>query len=167
MTDATTSNLLETITSLRMAVGDGLNDEELTRFFLQEAFPSEDGFTFVCLCKGWVTFRVPPQNLVRWYPETGWITPAKEAIARSIAEECGLSLFEPPDEKFSYSPAESDGHHHLEMSHESETVVIAHPRYLKIRLLDSATQRPLKLPKDLLGRLAALYLEHFAALYRT
>ncbi len=63
--------------------------------------------------------------------------------------------------------ADSEGHHHLEMSHGSETVVIAHPRYLKIRLFESETQRPLSLPKDLLERLAALYLEHFAALYRT
>jgi hypothetical protein len=167
MTDAIASNILETITSLRMAVGDGLNDEELTRLFLQEVFPSEDGFTFVSLCKGWVSFRVPPQNLTRWYPETGWICPAKEAIARSIAQDYGLSLFEPPDEKFSFSPTDNDAHHHLEMSDESETVVIAHPRYLKIRLFDSKTQRPLPLPKDLLERLAALYLEHFAALYRT
>ncbi len=104
MTDSTTSNLLEAITSHRMAVGDGLNDEELTRLFLQEVFPSEDGFTFVCLCKGWATFRVPPQNLIRWYPGTGWISTAKEAIARSIAQDCGLSLFEPPDERFSSSP---------------------------------------------------------------
>lgn len=167
MTETTTCNLLQTITLFRMGVGDGLNDEELTRLFLQEVFPSEDGFTFVCLCKGWATFRVPPQNLARWYPETGWITPAKEAIARLIAQQCGLSLSEPPDENFSFSPADSDAHHHLEMSHESETVVIAHPCYLKIRLFDSETQRLLSWPKDLLERLAALYLEHFAALYRT
>ena len=166
MTDPTTPNLLEKIVSLRRTVGDGLNDEELTRLLLQEALPSEDGFTFVCLCKGWATFRVPPQNLVKWYPEKGWIAPAKEAIARSIAEKCGLLLFEPPDEQFSVSPAESEGHHHLEMGHGSETKVIAHPRYLKIRLFDRETKRPLELPKDLLERLAALYLEHLA-LYRT
>lgn len=53
------------------------------------------------------------------------------------------------------------------MSRESETVVIAHPRYLKIHLFDSETHSPLPLPKDLLERLAALYLEQFAALYRT
>jgi hypothetical protein len=96
----------------------------------------------------------------------GWISPSKEAIARSIAQDYGLSLSEPPDQKFSFSPAESDGHHHFEMSHELETVVIAHPRYLKIRLFDSEPHRPVPLPKDLLERLAALYLEHFAALYR-
>ena len=168
VTDSTTtSNLLETITLLRMTVGDGLNDEEFSRLFLQDVNSGEDGFTFVCLCHGWATFRVPPQNLMRWYPETGWISPAKEAIAKSIAQDCGLSLFEPPDEKFPFSPAHSEGHHHLEMSRESETVVIAHPRYLKIHLFDSETHSPLPLPKDLLERLAALYLEQFAALYRT
>jgi hypothetical protein len=150
-----------------MAVGDGLTDEELTRLFLQEVFPSEDGFTFVCLRKGWATFRVPPQNFMRWYPETGWISPAKEAIAGSIAQDYGLSLSEPPDEKCPISPVDSEGRHHLEMSHETETVLIAHPRYLKIRLFDSETHRPLPSPKDLLERLAGLYLEHFAALYRT
>ena len=167
MIDPTAPNLLERIVSLRTTVGDGLNDDELTRLLRMEDLPSEDGFTFVSLCQGCATFSVPPQHSVRWYPERGWIVPAKEAIAKSIAEKCGLSLFEPPDEKFSFSPADSEGYHHLEMGYESETIVIAHPHYLKIRLFNPETRRPLSLPADLLEQLAALYLEHFAALYQT
>jgi hypothetical protein len=43
MTDPTAPNLLGGIISLRTSVGDGLNDEELTRLLCQEALPSEDG----------------------------------------------------------------------------------------------------------------------------
>jgi len=167
MIDPTAPNLLERIISLRATVGDCLSDDELTRLLREEDLPSEDGFTFVSLCQGYATFRVAPQNLVRWYPERGWIAPAKEAIARSIAEKCGFALFEPPDEKFPFGPADSEGYHHLEMARDSETIVIAHPRYLKIRLFNPETRRPLSLPADLLEQLAALYLEHFAVPYRT
>ena len=103
-------------------------------------------------------------------PEENWIAPEKEATAKAIAEKCGLSLYEPPDEIFVFRSPESDSskvHHHLEMGSGSETIVIAHPRYLKIRLFEIETKKPLLLPGDLLERLAALYLEHLAALYRT
>ena len=166
MTNPTPPNLLGRIISLRTSVGDGLNDEELTRLLRQEALPSEDGFTFVSLCEGCATFSVPPQDLAKWYPKKGWIATEKEAIARSIAEKCGLSLFEPPDVRFTFRPSGSEVHHHLEMAYQSEDIVIAHPRYLKIRLFGFADKRPLPLPGNLLERLAALYLEHLAALYR-
>ena len=166
MTDPSAPNLLGRIISLRTTVGDGLNDEELTRLLHQEALPSEEGFTFVSLCEGYATFDVPPQNPAKWYPENGWIAPAKEANARAIAEKLGLLLCEPPDERLTFRPPGSEVHHHLEMAHQSESVVIVHPRYLKIHLFDIASQRPVPLPVNLLERLAALYLEHLAALYR-
>jgi len=148
-------------------VGDGLNDDELTRLLHQEALPSEEGFTFVSLCGGCATFSVPPQDPARWYPEKGWIAPEKEAIATAIAKKCGLSVFEPPDERFTFRPPGSEAHHHLEMGYQTEAIVIAHPSYLKIRLFGFAEKRPLPLPGNLLEQLAALYLEHLAALYRT
>ena len=166
MTNPTAPNLLGRILSLRETVGDGLNDEELTRLLHQEALPSEEGFTFVSLCGGFATFSVPPQDPAKWYPQKGWIAPEKEAIARSIAEKSGLSLYEPPDERFTFKPSGSEVHHHLEMAYHSEDIVIAHPCYLKIRLFGFADKRPLPLPVNLLERLAALYLEHLAALYR-
>jgi len=167
MPDPTAPNLLGRIISFRTGVGDGLNDEELTRLLLQEALPSEEGFTFVSLCEACATFNVPPQDPAKWYPEKGWIAPEKEAIARAIAKKCGLSLCEPPDERFTFRSLESEAHHHLEMGYQSEAIVIAHPLYLKIRLFGFANKRPLPLPRNLLEQLAALYLEHLAALYRT
>ena len=94
MTDPTAPNLLGRIISFRTSVGDGLNDEELTRLLRQEALPSEEGFTFVSLCGGFATFSVPPQDPAKWYPEKGWITLEKEAITRAIAKKCGFSLFD-------------------------------------------------------------------------
>lgn len=167
MTDPIAPSLLGRIISFRANVGDGLNDEELTALLRQEALPSEDGFTFVSLCEGCVTFSVPPQDPGKWYPENGWIAPGKETIARAIAGRCGLLLCEPPDEQFTFTAAGAEVHHRLEMGYQSETIVIAHLRYLKIRLFDVATKQPLPLPDDLFERLATLYLDHLAALYRT
>jgi hypothetical protein len=167
MTDPTTPNLLGRIISLRTTVGDGLNDEELTALLRQEVLPVEDGFTFVSLCDGYATFDVPPQDPTKWYPENGWITPEKEANARAIAEKLGFMLCEPPDDGLTYRPPGSEVHHHLEMGHQRESIVIAHPRYLKIRLFDIVTKQPLPLPGNLLERLATLYLDHLAALHRT
>ncbi|MGD1018265.1 MAG: hypothetical protein ABSA12_02990 [Verrucomicrobiia bacterium] len=167
MTDATAPTLLERIFSLRATVGDGLTDDELTHLLRQEGLPSEYGFTFVFLSDGCATFSVPPQDPANWYPEKAWIAPNKEALAKIFAGECGLSLCEPPDDRFTTRAPGTESHHHLEMGYRSISIVFAHPRYLKIRLFIRGTNRPLPLPGDLLERLAPLYLEHFAALYRT
>ena len=153
MTDAAALDLLERIISGRATMGDGLNDEELTLLLRQEALPSEAGFTFVSLCDGCATFRVPAQDPADWYPERGWIAPKKEALARAIAQKCGCSLTEPPDEHLLGSGI----HHHLEMSRQGQVVVIAHPHYLKVRLFDVWTKRRLSLLPDILEQLAALY----------
>jgi hypothetical protein len=167
MAEPNTLDLLERIVSFRATVGGGLNDDELTRLLRQEALPSDDCFTFVSLCQGWATFDVPPQNPVNWYSENGWIAPEKEALARTIARGIGLLLHEPPDEDTTFTHPGSEVRHHLEMGHQLEAVLIAHPRYLKIHLFDVATNKPLSLPGNLLERLAALYLKHLAALYTT
>ena len=67
---------------------------------------------------------------------------------------------EPPDVSSTFSIPAQDSpevHHHLEMFSKSEIVVVAHPRYLKIRLFGFATERPQVLCRDLLEQLAALY----------
>ncbi len=155
-----TPNLLERIVAFRAVVGDGLNDEELTRLFRQESLSSENGFTFVSLCDGVATFSVPPQELEKWYPPKGWITPEKEAVAKSIAEKCGLSLCEPPDLGSTFRSPDCGVaviHHHLEFLDGSESVVIAHVRYLKIRLFAVGTSRSLSFRRDFLEQLAGLY----------
>jgi hypothetical protein len=170
MIASTPSKLLWKIVSFRANVGEGLNDEELTGLLNQESLPSEDGFTFVSLSEGCATFSVPRQEAAKWYRENGWVTPEKENIARVIAKKCGLMLYEPPDESIPSQAPElglSRMVHHLELTDDSETVVVAHPHYLKIRLFGLVDNRPLHLRGDILEQLAALYLEELAALYRT
>jgi hypothetical protein len=157
MTDAATPNLLERIISLRVTVGDGLNDEELTLLLRQEALPSEAGFTFVSLFDGCATFSVPPQNPANWYPEKGWIAPEKEALAKVIAQRCGYSLGEPPDGGSAFKLLGCEPHHHLQMGYQEQVAVIAHPSYLKVRLFDAWSKRPLSLPPSLFEWLANLY----------
>src|SRR5512137_343436 len=100
--------LLDTIKAIRASVGDGLNDDELTRLLRQATLLTEAGFGFLSISAGVVTLSVPHQDLASWHPEKGWIVPEKERIARAIAEKHGLSLSEPPDELPSFRFPSSD-----------------------------------------------------------
>jgi len=161
-------HLLDAIRTIRASVGDGLNDNELTRFLRDSALPTEAGFAFLSLADGFVTLTVPPQDLTSWYPEKGWIVPEKERIARAIAEKYQLSLHEPPDVDSSYvypRPDSANPHHHLELGNRAETAILAHPHYLKVRLFGAtspilfarAARLPLLLSPELLPDLSALY----------
>ncbi len=168
VTAKATPHLLDTIRAIRASVGDGLNDDELTRLLRESALLMEAGFAFLSFSDGYVTLTVPEQDLANWYPESGWIVPEKERIARAIAEKCGLSLCEPPDHGSSLNSPRSEApavHHHLELTNRWETVIVAHPQYLKIRLFGAApssryamnAQTSLSLGPDLLQDLSALY----------
>jgi hypothetical protein len=161
------THLLATIQAIRASVGDGLNDDELTRL-LRQSVLTQAGFGFLSFSNGCVTLTVPEQELADWYPENGWIKPEKERLARAIADKYQLLLCEPPDITTSshFPPTEAPRtHHHLEMSNRVATIVVAHPHYLKIRLYGSLPAaryvpngpRPLPLAEDLLQDLAALY----------
>ncbi len=156
MTEQMTSSLLQRIIFTRKTVGDNLRDEKVTHLLHQEGLPSENGFTFVSVCEGCVTFGVPPQDLVNWYSDNGGIAPKKEALAKAIAQKCACSLTEPLDERSANSHG-AEAHHHLELSRAGQVVVIVHPRYMKIRLFDSWIKRALALPADSLEQLATLY----------
>jgi hypothetical protein len=162
------THLLDTIRSIRESVGDGLNDDEFTCLLQQSTLSTEAGFRFLSYFEGFVTLSVPRQDLMSWYPENGWIAAAKEKMAREIAEKYELSLNEPPDLNFNYIIPRPDSpklHHHLELSNRRETVIVAHPQYLKIRLFGSmppalcarTMKRPLLLGPELLQDLSALY----------
>ncbi len=161
--------LLGAIYSTIESVGEGLNEDELTRLLLLDAqLPTEAGFTFLSISGGVVTLSVPQQDLAEWYPAKGWVAPEKEKIARAIADKYQLSLCEPPDLASSFcfpSLDPANVHHHLELVTRRETVVIAHPKYLKIRLyrevasdilLMHVTKR-LELGPELLQDLSDLY----------
>jgi hypothetical protein len=162
------THLLDSIRAVRASVGDGLNDSELTRLLRWMELPTEAGFAFLSFSGGFVTLAVPRQDPADWYPEKGWITAEKERIARALADKHGLSLDEPPDETPSSHFQGSEAlklHHHLELGNCWETVIAAHPCYLKIRLFEvrsgflyaRTAQSPVPLPTDLLHDLAALY----------
>ena len=113
---------------------------------------------------------VPAQDLAKWYPETGWIAAGKERIARTLAAKYELSLCEPPDESSGFLFPRGDArnnHHHLEWTNPVETVLVAHPRYLKVRLFGAVpsaryagnVRSPLGLGPDLLADLSSLYRE--------
>ena len=83
------NHLLETILAIRSSIGDGLSDDELTRL-LRTTLLSEAGFSFLSFSRGLVTLTVPEQDQTSWYPEQGWLAPAKEKVARAIAEKYSL-----------------------------------------------------------------------------
>ena len=160
--------LLDTIQALRTRVGDGLNDQEFSRLFWEEQSLSEAGFGFLSFAEGCATLGVPPQHPDDWSPGEVWIAPAKERTARLIAGKYQLSLSEPPDETMSsrFPPRNPpQEHHHLEFSNRRETLIVAHPFYLKVRLFKTTSdtlsarvaQSPLRWSPELLPDLATLY----------
>lgn len=162
------ASLVGVIRSYRTSVGDALSDSELTHLLCAEGLQVESGFTFLCLSDGCVTFQVPPQSPARWYREGGWLSTAKEEVARAIASKHGLQMYEPPDETAHARHALGDTrdvHHHLVFGNAVEDIIIVHPRFLKVRFFctDTATRHlsDAKLNElvcaELLGDLARLY----------
>jgi hypothetical protein len=165
---AASTHLLDSIRAVRASVGDGLNDDEFTRLLRQAPLPTEAGFAFLSFSAGFATLMVPRQELTHWYPDHGWILESKERVARGIAEKYGLQLAEPPDETAGGLFPRGDlpsRHHHLEFFSDVETVIVAHPRYLKVRLFGAAPQarylwngkNPVRFGPELLSDLSALY----------
>lgn len=148
--------LVNDAVELRKSVGDGLNDFEFT-FLLHRKLPAPaDGFSILSFSDGSIILNVPEQDLAKWFSETAWIEPAKEEEARAIAVRYGLNLCEPPD-KLSYIVPSPQAHHHLELITRWETVVVAHPLYLKIRLFSVGTDnRVIWTPKTSLPPIAPL-----------
>jgi hypothetical protein len=162
---ATAVHLLDAIKAFKSSVGDDLNDDELTRLLLiSAALPTEAGFAFVSYCERNVTLSVPKQDLADWYPEKGWISHQKEQAAQAIAKKYELTLCEPPDAQYVCLDCPNP-HHHFEFSNKRETVILVHPRYLKVRLFlitdntrsAKAALRSLPLCPNLLCDLSALY----------
>jgi hypothetical protein len=161
-------HLLDAIVAARVSVGDGLTDDEFTRLVRQTGSPNEAGFAFLSYSDGVVTLTVPEQDLARWHPEKGWIAAEKERIGSAIAAKYGLSLHEPPDRGSSYLYPRRGSpklHHHLELCNQQDTIIVAHPQYLKIRLFGARSgmltpgrpQVSLVFEPELLQELSALY----------
>lgn len=162
------THLLDTIRAIRASVGDGLNDDELTRLLRERTLPTEAGFAFLSFYDGCVTLTVPPQDLEDWYPKQGWLVPEKQKIAEAIAEKYKLSFYEPVDMTWSVQDPQSDSaaiHHHFELCDCRQCVIVVHPLYLKLRLFGKSPDHrfaweplcPLALGPDLLRDISTLY----------
>jgi hypothetical protein len=161
-------HLLETIKWLCARFGDSVTDDELTELLRQTALPTEAGFAFLRFSDGCVTLAVPPQNVSDWYAQSGSFAPLKRWIARIIAQKHGLSVQETIQDasKPLLPPTEVPNvHNHLELNDPSETLVVAHPRFLKVRVFESGladrddpdSNKIVPLPPDLLTDLSLLY----------
>jgi hypothetical protein len=163
-------SLLEAIREICSIVGDGLKDEELTALLSRAALPIELGFSFLSFSHGYVTMSVPEQDPADWYLEDGGILIGKTEIAKWISAKHGLSLYEPVDAsaKF-YENGSLFVRCHLEFADRRQTVIIAHPCYLKVRLFGVSPEHryacemllPLPLGPDLLENLSELYQSNF------
>lgn len=160
-------DLLGTVKSIWASVGNVLNDYELTCFLQKSALPSEAGFAFLSFSCGYVTLTVPRQNLENWYAGKGWISAQKENIAKNLAKKYGLLLYEPFDDSLVLYPelVSPITHHHLALSDQRQTVVVAHPLFLKVCLFGKPPDHinrqdlrfPLSLGSDLLQDISSLY----------
>ncbi len=132
------------------------------------ALPAEAGFQFLSFCDGVVTLSVPRQDLGNWYPKEGWVSPDKERMASALADQYGLTLGEPPDDRGLLPPpfGKSTIHHHLELRDRLDAMIVAHPCYLKVRIFKHASPtgcvRPVAIPIRFLSRL----LQDLSALYQ-
>ena len=161
-------HLLQAVRSALDAIGDGLNDLELTQFLAHAGLPSEAGFTFLSFANAFVTLTVPPQNEADWYhPERSWLLPGKERIGAAMAQHYGFSMNQPPDKTTSPLPPSPDCpsiRRHLEFADRWQTAIVAHPCYLRVRLYGAIcktrwweAREPLSYAPALLQDLSALY----------
>ena len=134
--------ILEAVLQLRESVGDGLNDAEFTHFIREKLNCSRSAFSILSCAEGFLTFNVPEQDPADWYSAGHWIAPDKESIAREVAGRYELTLCEPPD-KLGYIIPPPNAHHHLEWMTRWDSVAIAHPYYLKVRISRPDSRNPL------------------------
>jgi hypothetical protein len=159
-------DLLTELMHLKAGVGDGLNEVELTEFLKSRLpAPDENGFRFLCLSGGCVTFGVPPQNRATWYGESCTLAAEKEALAHKIAEAHHLTLCEPPDRLVYGSPGPGD-HRHLEFANRWRSVAVTHPFYVKLRVCGGGEHETVTPGSEAAIAQCAALLRDLAALYR-
>ena len=146
----TKPSVLLMIRAMRNDVGPDLKEDALTDLILLEGGDlSAHGFRFLRLSDGFVVFATPPQDCSKWYRQKGWPCAEKEAVAHAIARKYALDMSEPPD----VSGLSGEPRHHFGFHRAGNTIIVAHPKYLKILLPDP----PVNAEDTLLEDLAALY----------
>jgi hypothetical protein len=147
----TKPSVLLMIRSVMNDVGSRLKEDALSDLIhLEGGELIEHGFRFLRLSDGFAVFATPSQDRSKWYRQKGWPCPEKEAAAASIARKYGLEISEPPDVKI--LPG-SEPRHHCEFHRAGQTLIVAHPRYMEIRI----PEQPVVAEETLLEDLSALY----------
>jgi hypothetical protein len=134
------ASVIEQTIELRRSVGDSLTDAQFTEIAARILPRQSGGFAFGCYSDGCIILNVPKQDLGKWYSAGRWISAAKEEVARRIAERFELALCEPPDRRDYIIPPAS-AHHHVELIKGSESMVVAHPLFLKIRVFSESPMK--------------------------
>ena len=124
-------DVLAKVRELQTEIGQGVDEAVLTDLLRAEGELEAYGFRFLRISGGFAVFEVPKQNARDWYREGGWPAAAKERIASRIAAKHHLELHEPPDVETVYG---GEYRHHIVLDSSKDTLVVAHPRYLKIRI---------------------------------
>jgi hypothetical protein len=148
------ADILARIRNVHEEVGT-IGEDILTDLVLAEGTLCPYGFRFLRVSGEFAVFEVPHQNIAAWYKEGGWLSDIKERIAQKIAHEYRLQLFQPPD----VASISHESHHHFEWFASQDCLIVAHPRYLKIRFSNWPTVPQRTLMKDL----SALYVEDTSA----
>jgi len=148
-------DILARVRELHCETGEGVDESVLTDLIRAEGALCVCGFKFLRISDGFAVFEVPRQNKDHWYRQRGWPAAAKEQIVRKIAGKYHLEVHEPPDER----NISGEGHHHFELDHSQEKFIVAHPRYLKIRI----SKKPLIPEERLMEDLSALYAEDYSS----
>ncbi len=142
-------DILARIRELNRELGEGINEDIVSDLIQWEGASCEHGFAFLRISEGFAVFSVPSQNHANWYGKVGRLAVERKEIARKIAKKYHLHLYEPP----AGGGYIRECHHHFELMHEDQTLIVAHPRYVKIRI----TGRPVIQERNLLENLSALY----------
>jgi hypothetical protein len=159
------ADLVSAAMHLRCSIGDGLNDFEFTEFIKSRLPSSSDGFGILSFSEGCLTLSVPEQQPANWYGEKCAIARPKEDSARAIADRHQLTLCEPPD-KLVYGSPGPGAHRHLEFANRWNTVAVAHPLYLKLRVCSGGEHHDAPVDSEAAMERSAGLLRELTALYR-
>ena len=141
------ADLVSAAMRLRCSIGDGLNDFEFTEFIKSRLPSSSDGFGILSFSEGCLTLSVPFQSCANWYGEECKIAGPKDVAAREIADRHQLTLCEPPD-KLVYGSLGPGAHRHLEFANRWNTVAVAHPLYVKLRVCSGGEHHDLPVESE-------------------
>jgi hypothetical protein len=128
--------LLDQIRSFRHEIGDGLNDDEITRLIRRASLDEDSEFEFLSYSSGFVTLCSREKCIGRRISNEMWVSPKRMECAVNIAAKYGLEVYEPlnVDNTFTVFGGSQTRQRHFEFAFRQETIAIAHSVYIKVLL---------------------------------